>query len=266
MKSSHAAAIMPPASRVVLLGASNLTRGISTIVELSRSLLPGPLEIFAALGHGRSYGQHSRVLGWRLTGIADCGLWSALAAREPLPTAALITDVGNDLLYQSPVPVILSWVEDCLQRLADAGARIVLTMPPVCNLNSLPEWRFLLFRTMFFPGHRMPLSEIVRGAVALEAGLAELGARHGATLVRQRAEWYGLDPVHIHWRHWPTAWREILSPWSQSALESACVTPSALRWIYLRSLAPERRWLWGIKQSCPQPAGRFADGTTVAMY
>jgi len=266
MKISHAAATAPPASRVVLLGASNLTRGISTVVELSRTLLPGPLEILAALGHGRSYGQYSRVLGRRLTGIADCGLWSALAAREPLPTAALITDIGNDLLYRAPVPLILSWVEHCLRRLEEAGARIVLTLPPVCNLHDLPHWRFLLFRTIFFPRRPLTLSEIVREAFALEEGVAELGVRHGATLVRQRTEWYGLDPIHIHWRRWELAWREILSHWSQPEPASTTIQSSALRWIYLRSLAPERRWWCGVEQNCPQPAGRLPDGTTVALY
>jgi hypothetical protein len=265
MKSSNGVA-RQPASRVVLLGASNLTRGISTIVELSRSLLPGPLEIMAALGHGRSYGQHSRVLGRGLSGITECGLWSTLADRDRLPTAALITDIGNDLLYQTPVPVILSWVERCVQRLEAVGARTVMTLPPVCNLENLPEWRFLLFRTLFFPRHSSTLGEIARGVMALEEGLEELAARHAATLVRQRAEWYGLDPIHIQIRHWPTAWSEILSHWSQTTPGSMRVTPSPGQWLYLRTRAPERRWLWGFEQQFPQPAGRLPDGTTVALY
>jgi len=84
-----------PARRVVLLGASNLTRGISTAVETARLQWGRPLDVMAALGHGRSYGLASRLLCRTLPSIVECGLWPALAARPPAPTAALVTDVGN---------------------------------------------------------------------------------------------------------------------------------------------------------------------------
>ena len=58
------------------------------------------------------------MLGRELPGITTCGLWDALAARPPARTAALVTDVGNDLLYGAPVAAILDWVAECLDRLA----------------------------------------------------------------------------------------------------------------------------------------------------
>src|SRR5262245_2033911 len=81
--------------RIVLLGASNLTRGISTVIETAGSILGRPLEVLAAFGHGRSYGMSSSVLGRSLPGIVDCGIWQSLAARPPVSTSALITDIGN---------------------------------------------------------------------------------------------------------------------------------------------------------------------------
>ena len=59
---------------------------------------------------------------WReLPGIVECGLWDALAQRPPAPTVALLTDIGNDLLYDVPVPQIVSWVETCLDRFSPRG-------------------------------------------------------------------------------------------------------------------------------------------------
>jgi hypothetical protein len=65
---------MPPATRWVLLGASNLTLGLGTVLSTIRNPSPAPLDILAAPGHGRSYGATSRVLCRELPGILQCGL------------------------------------------------------------------------------------------------------------------------------------------------------------------------------------------------
>ncbi len=108
--------------RVILLGASNVARGISVITETSRRLHGRPLEIFAAFGRGRSYGRTSRFLGFELPGIAECGLWQSLSDRPPLATSALVTDIGNDLFYDHPLEQIVDWIDACLTRLSSIGA------------------------------------------------------------------------------------------------------------------------------------------------
>ena len=95
------------ARRVVLLGASNLTKGIGTVVETACRTWGQPLEVHAALGHGRSYGRTTSLLGRQLPGILECGLWPALERTPGVPTAALVTDIGNDLLYGEPVGQIV---------------------------------------------------------------------------------------------------------------------------------------------------------------
>src|SRR5262249_46912085 len=95
----HAPGGQPPAvRRVVLLGASNLTLGIGTVLGSAANVWGSPLEVLAALGHGRSYGRATSVMGRQLPGIRECGLWPALGVDGQLPTAALVTDIGNDVL------------------------------------------------------------------------------------------------------------------------------------------------------------------------
>src|SRR2546423_15371382 len=100
--------------RVILLGASNLTRSFPTVVATVRQTWYEPVEIMAAMGHGRSYGQDSSVLGRKISGIFPCALWRDLQNRPPLPTAALVTDIGNGILYGISTDRLLDWVERCL--------------------------------------------------------------------------------------------------------------------------------------------------------
>ena len=255
-----------PARRVVLLGASNLTKGIGTVVETAYRAWGRPLEVFTALGHGRSFGRASSLLGRQLPGILECGLWDILARSPSVPTASLVTDIGNDLLYEEPVEQISRWVEECFDRLAAAQARTVVTLLPVENIATLSRARFHLLRTVFFPHSRIRLEEVAERAQALNDRIRQLAAERAFAVVPQRTTWYGFDPIHIRLRHRPHAWREILRPWSQPVEPAPATRNSVARTLYLVSRTPERRRFLGFEQRRCQPAGHLSDGTTVAIF
>lgn len=52
--------------RVVLLGASNLSRTFPTVVHVAQRMFDQPLEFLVAKGHGRSYGQESCLFGKKI--------------------------------------------------------------------------------------------------------------------------------------------------------------------------------------------------------
>src|SRR5262245_404522 len=101
-------------TRIVALGASNLTRGFHTIVATARSMTGPDTEVVAALGHGRSYGMASRLLVRTLPGILQSGLWHQLEVLPAAPTRALVTDVGNDVLYGMSADRIVTWVDEAV--------------------------------------------------------------------------------------------------------------------------------------------------------
>src|SRR5262249_49143851 len=148
-----------PTRRVVLLGASNLTRSFPIVVATVRQTWSEPVEIMAAMGHGRSFGQDSWVFGRKISGIFPCALWQDLQNRQPLPTSALITDIGNDICYGKPPQLILDWVARCVDRLAAIGASTIVTQLPVESIERLNERRFEFFRRAFFPRSRLTLAE-----------------------------------------------------------------------------------------------------------
>jgi hypothetical protein len=251
---------------VVLLGASNLTRGISTVIETSQRVLGQPLEFLVAMGHGRSYGVESCFFWKKNSGIFSCGLWPALVAPSRRPTSALITDIGNDILYGMPVQQIFGWVEACVNRLEDADAEIILTQLPIDRIERITPWQFHIMSRLLYPRNRQTLCNVVDQARELDQRLCELAEKRQIALIPVNNSWFGFDSIHIRRRFWSTAWREILAHWPSATPIDQPASGSLLRWLYLSSLTPERRHVWGIERRKRQPAGRLSDGSTIALY
>ncbi len=252
--------------RVVLLGASNLTRGIATVVRLSRGMLEPPLEIMAAFGHGRSYGMESSVMGRTLPPLNSCGLWRDLEQRPASETWGLVTDIGNDILYGASVEQISSWVDDCVSRLVRHAQRVVITELPMESICSLSIARFNLMRKILFPRSRMSLENAIEQVQKVNQSVKEIADHHRASLIRQRSSWFGFDPIHILPRHWHSAWQEILSPWRDPDARHEVSPSSPSQWWTLRIQSPQYRRVFGIPQWKAQPCARLRDGSQLSYY
>jgi hypothetical protein len=246
------------ASRVVLLGASNLTMGLPLVLGAARARLPpGPLEIFVAAGHGRSYGRWSHALVRGLPAIRDCGLWAALD-RGGAPTHALVTDIGNDIAYGATPVELAGWIEACLARLAGQGVRSIVTLLPAASLARLPRWQYHVFKTVLFPGRRLPFPLFHARLAEANARLGELAARHGTVTVAPSAEWYRADAIHLAARRRAAAWLTILGSWGTARDASGPVG--------YRGLAPAWRTVCGVSLRRAQPSTVLPDGTQISLY
>lgn len=253
--------------RLIILGASNVTKSFSTLLATARGIWNEPLEVIAAHGHGRSYGAAwSRVLLRKLPGILPSGLWEAVDRGARIPTAALVTDIGNDLLYGFPVEAIAGWVEECLDRLLKIEARIVITGLPIGNISSLSEARYKFFRAALFPGCPLALGEITERARALDERVTALAQSRSISRVVPRSEWYGIDPIHILRQHSLRAWMEVCESWCAGGDKRIISRAKLTEWLYLRTRIPAHvKWMgWSI--TATQPSARLCDGTTVALY
>lgn len=249
--------------RLVALGASNLTLGFPTVVSAARHRWGAEVEVLAALGHGRSYGAPSRVLFRRLPGILESGLWRHLDGLPAVPTRALVTDVGNDILYGRSASQTLAWVEECIDRLQRFTSDIVLTDLPIACIRPLSRARFLFFRSIFVPECRLSLSHVLEACEELVQGLGRLAARRAVRLLRLQPEWYGLDPIHIRRRHWPRAWHTILGEDGNGLATDGISPAEALR---LHTLFPERQWVLGFEHLTAQAGLRLKRGGSVWLY
>lgn len=249
--------------QVVAVGASNLTRGFHTVVATARAVWGPDVDVLAALGHGRSYGAPSTFLVRSLPGILQSGLWRGLESRPPVPTRALVTDVGNDIMLGFPPAQLLEWIDDCVVRLQRFTPDVVLTGLPHAAVTGLPPWRFLFFRSMFFPRCRMTLEQTLHAAADVDAGLQAIAASRGASFRRLKEEWYGIDPIHIRPRMWASAWQEILCGEGRAAIGRQATRREAVR---LYCLLPEQASFLGRERHTPQRGVALRAGGRVWLY
>jgi hypothetical protein len=252
-------------SAVVLFGASNLTRSFPRVIAMLRAAR-GPVDVIDACGHGRSYGLTSSVLGRELPSILDCGAWNALAATRSAQIDALITDIGNDIMYRREAATIAGWIEQCVARLRERDARVAISRLPLASLDSLSHARFAVARAIFYPTRPVKLEVASAIARELDAHLRAIARAHGARLVDARREWYGLDPIHIRRSARDEAWGTLLGAWESSAPARAPSRLSVGDRIALARRRPERRRTLGRLQTRAQPSAILSDGTTIASF
>lgn len=257
-----------PASALIVLGASNVSRGLSRLVAMARARHRGPLDLFVAAGHGRSYGANSRVFMRRLPSILWSGLWRALD-RERVGVerggTALVTDIGNDLLYGFTVEQLAAWVRDSLERLASRGMRIAITRLPLESIGRVGPLRYRALRTCYVPGCRLSLGELHDAATRMDAAVAALAREFEATLVDQPGEWYGLDAIHVRRSRLDDLWQRAGDAW---ALPAAATRPRASlrQWARIGSRAAEVRSLATVMRYAPQPSYHGPDDLRLWMY
>jgi hypothetical protein len=249
----------------VVLGASNVRIGISVAIAAAQQALASPLDVMAAIGFGRSYGIRSWVLGRSLEGILECGLWEDLRQRPALPTTGVLTDIGNDILYDVPVERIATWVESCVDRLSKCTEHLVLTSLPLENIEKLGRCRFVMMRTILFPKCRLDLTATVKRAKALNERILDVASERQVSVVHAHPQWYGFDPIHIRKRHREAVWKKIFGSPAKKFSDSFVRLPWSDR-IHLQRLRPMRRRLFGWDQEATQPSGILSNGTLVSLY
>ncbi|MFM9965045.1 MAG: hypothetical protein ACKV2Q_27915 [Planctomycetaceae bacterium] len=254
--------------RIILLGASNVTLSFPRLVRGFQRAFAEPLELFAAHGHGRSFGIWNRIGPRELPGIVPCRIWNDLAEQPPSdePPRALITDIGNDLMYGIEPDQIADWVATCLERLLAMRARIVLTQLPLASARTLGRARFQFFRKLFFPHSQIQFEELEAKTTRLNQHIVDFGHRFEIPTLELRGEWYGFDPIHILRRHRAVAWRELLASWfdESHAADFKAVRPNDSLYLW-RQRPCERRW-FGREQCATQPVLCQSDGSKLWLY
>lgn len=255
-----------PTARVVLLGASNLRLGLSIIMRLALARLGGPLEFYVAHGFGRSYGMWSNIPWRALPGITQCDLWCDVERSPSLPTFAMLTDVGNDLLYGVSPEQLIAWVDECVGRLATFDSKIVVTELPISSILATSVLRYKIFRTIFFPPSRLTFQEACRRAEDTNRRLRLVAESHECETVSMQEAWYGFDPIHLRRRYRFDAWTTVADALFPSPGDQKTSGFSVKRRLSIEFASPSQWRILGLNKSHAQPSAVLNDGSTVAVY
>lgn len=251
-------------SLFILLGASNAARSLPRLVATIEAFAPAAAEIYAAIGHGRSYGLRSRVLVRTLPSIVGSGLWSALPGDGRL-CYALVTDIGNDVIYGVAPEQTARWVDQCIERLRGRGAVTTVTQLPMASIRAMGERRYHLVRSLLFPDLRLSLREVVERAEELNERVVRACAVHDIEPIEQPASWFGFDGIHIRYRRMAEAWSRILAPWS-SGDGVRVIRPGLPRAVSIKTARPSDVTWFGRDLGRAQPARRLRDGGGLHLH
>ena len=269
MDSKYAAEIQSPSQPVILLGASNLTRDFPLLLRLLKNPDGLPCDIYTAMGHGRSYGNWSRLLYRALPGISKCEIWDALPPKNsegPQPLA-MLTDIGNDLIYGQSTDAIYGWIDSCIKQLQQIDARITITLLPEASISRLSSFRFELTRRLFFPNNPVSLTDLKQKVRNLNERLSTLATQKQITVVEIPATSYGFDPIHYRSSQRSTLWKSLLAEWESPVLTSQSAQHRWLDFLYAYyHLQPAIKRHWGKTQRMPQPVRILENGTRISVY
>lgn len=265
---------------MILLGASNLTLAFRPILRLLHELRGRPLDIYTALGHGRSYGSLSNVCGRVMPGITQCGLWEKWENSPPLPARALLTDIGNDLFYNASADEICDWIRLALRRLRPRCEQIALTLVPLENALAVSPKFYRAFMRVCFAKCRLTQDEVHARAAALNEGLTQLATEYQVTLVEQPRAWYGWDPIHhrrgrrrVAWETILDSWRTEIDPWRSVAQKKMLFEKNIFTsgnelhwWTWWRHGWPAWQQWRGREIECAQPCLVWPSGARLSLY
>ncbi|MEM7230686.1 MAG: hypothetical protein AAF517_00840 [Planctomycetota bacterium] len=254
------------ADRLVLIGASNLTAGLRYALEEALHFCPD-LDVFAAHGPGRSYGETHGVLCMGYDGHVSSGLFDAVDAAQsesPRSLKVLLTDLGNDLLYGPTVDTILAWVDSIVERANRHAAELRITSLPIESLESLTPAKFQVLRRLFFPFRPTEYQDVLQRTRDLQKGIEELSRMHERLEVLPvERVWYGFDHIHVRRRDRRTAFHTWLQTfWPESRTKDASPNVGRL----LRFRPPRHFRVLGLKLRGPQSSVLAAPGLTVTVY
>jgi hypothetical protein len=102
-----------------------------------------------------------------------------------------------------------------------------MTGLPLPSVEALGKTRFLLMRTMLFPGCMMTFQQIIERSRVLNALLENYVQRNQIPFIKPEGAWYHLDPIHVIPSLREKVFRQFFSLWNTGDVRNTGVLAAA---------------------------------------
>jgi hypothetical protein len=196
---------------LVLLGASNLSRGCFAFARhLKACLHPHSVEVLIASGPGRGYYASGGLLNVVYPPIYSSDIFEVAQNKSESGTRviALVTDIGNDIMYDVPTERLIETIQQIFARLQSMNAEIFYTtLPAAFEKKVHPVW-FYILRSVLLPSSRVSYDKATAGIIAVNQFLRESASEH-CHLIPDMDRYLGFDEIHYGWLRAHHAWSHV---------------------------------------------------------
>ncbi|MDH3256058.1 MAG: hypothetical protein OEM27_00400 [Nitrospinota bacterium] len=196
---------------LVLLGASNLSRGCFAFARhMKVCLYPRKVDVLIASGPGRAYCASGGLLNVVYPPIDSSDIFEMARNKSEsgFQVVALVTDIGNDIMYGVPTEKLIETLQQVFSRLQSMKAEIFYTTLPFAFEKGVhPVW-FYILRSVLLPFSRVSYDEAVMGITQVNQFLRESAGQQGH-LISDMDRYLGFDEIHYGWLRAHSAWSHV---------------------------------------------------------
>ena len=196
---------------LVFLGASNLSRGCFALARhMKVCLYPRKVEVLIASGPGRAYCAPGGLLNISYPPIYTSDIFDvAHEKRESgYRVVALVTDIGNDIMYGVPAEQVIETVQQIFGKLEAMDAEIFYTTLPVAFEKGVHPLWFYLLRSLLLPFSRVSYDEAVAEIIEVNQFLRQSASKQ-CHLISDMDRYLGFDEIHYGWLRAHSAWDHV---------------------------------------------------------
>ena len=195
----------------IFLGASNLARSFYGLKRcITRCLFPRPVSFIHAMGPGRGYISQGGIFNAIYSPILYCDILKAAYNRRKInqQVVALITDIGNDIMYGVPVEEIIGGLQSLFDTLTGFEASIFVTSIPVDLKKDIGGFYFRILRRVFFPNSPVEHYQVSEAIEIINKFIIQ-SLNKNITAINEMKQFCGIDKIHYSLFKSRLAWSHI---------------------------------------------------------
>lgn len=200
----------------ILLGASNLARARFGLNQYLEKSFPNLISTSIASGPGRAYCVSGGIFGLnypplKSSAIINLGREKNSSYRQ---TIALISDIGNDIMYGVPIQTLIEELEKSIRNLSNFCAHIFIVPIPCKKIEGLSDWQINFLKKILFPKCKLTPKKIINSIQTANQFLSEL-SNPKTTLLKPMDDCIGWDRAHYDISKMHIAWTKIVEQITQ---------------------------------------------------